>query len=90
MGRGNGGWWRRRGGTIKGCGPTNFSHTYIEKANSPERSAPKETSVNRWMPDGSSGVLTHAKGLSHFWLLYMAGAAGFQMGLKVGVVLFLT
>lgn len=44
----------------------NFSHTYMEKANSPERSAPKETSVNRWMPDGSSGVLTHAAGLSHF------------------------
>ena len=38
------------------------------------------------MPDGSSGVLTHAGGLSHFWLLYMAGAAGFQMGLKVGAV----
>lgn len=33
--------------TIKGYGPPNFSHTYIEKANSPERSAPKETSVNR-------------------------------------------
>lgn len=42
------------------------------------------------MPDGSSGVLTHAGGLSHFWLFYMAGAAGFQMGLKVWAVLFLT
>lgn len=36
------------------------------------------------MPDGSSGVLTHAGALSHFWLFYTAGAAGFQMGLKVG------
>lgn len=32
------------------------------------------------MPDGSSGELTHAGELSHFWLFYMAGAAGFQMG----------
>ena len=37
----------RGANTIKGYGPPNFSHTYIGKANSPERSVPKETSVNR-------------------------------------------
>lgn len=44
-------WGGGRGGgvhnTIKGYGPPNFTHTYIGKANSPEQSAPKETSVNR-------------------------------------------
>lgn len=70
---GAGGWVRGGGNTIKGYGPPNFTHTYIGKANSPEQSIPKETSVNRYMPDGSSGVLT----LSHFLLFYTAGAAGF-------------
>ncbi|CAB1456856.1 unnamed protein product [Pleuronectes platessa] len=38
------GGWVEGANAIKGCGPPNFSHTYIAKANSPERSAPKETS----------------------------------------------
>lgn len=79
---------RRGGNTIRGYGPPNFSRTYPGKANSPEQSAPKETSVNRWTPDGSSAALTHAGGLSHFWLFYMEEAAGLQMGFKVGVVLY--